>query len=46
MSKNPLANGVYFTIEDKQTMPEFNIDDDIVYEHIWLGWFDGSREKT
>ncbi|WP_294761004.1 PTS glucitol/sorbitol transporter subunit IIA [uncultured Lactobacillus sp.] len=33
-SKNPLANGVYFIIEDKQTMPEFNIGDDIVYEHI------------
>ena len=33
-SKNPLANGVYFTLEDKQTIPEFNIGDDIIYEHI------------
>ena len=33
-SKNPLANGVYFTLEDKQIMPEFNIGDDIIYEHI------------
>ncbi|PXY84243.1 PTS glucitol/sorbitol transporter subunit IIA [Lactobacillus melliventris] len=33
-SKNPLANAVYLTLGDKQTLPEFNVGDDIIYEHI------------
>lgn len=32
--KNPLANAVYLPLTEEQSMPEFKIDDDIVYEHI------------
>lgn len=32
--KNPLANAVYLTFSAKQTMPAFNVNDDIIYEHI------------
>ncbi|WEV37525.1 PTS glucitol/sorbitol transporter subunit IIA [Lactobacillus sp. ESL0677] len=32
--KNPLANGIYLELDAKQTLPEFKVDDDIVYEHI------------
>lgn len=32
--KNPLANAVYLEFADKQTIPEFNVNDDIIYEHI------------
>lgn len=34
LPKNPLANAVYLTLAEKQTMPKFNVDDDIIYEHI------------
>lgn len=34
LPKNPLANAVYLTFSEKQTMPKFNVDDDIIYEHI------------
>ncbi|MBA1394264.1 PTS sorbitol transporter subunit IIA [Lactobacillus sp. XV13L] len=32
--RNPLANAVYLRFADKQTAPEFNVGDDIIYEHI------------
>ncbi|MDF7669391.1 PTS glucitol/sorbitol transporter subunit IIA [Lactobacillus sp. ESL0703] len=31
--QNPLANGIYLELGTKQTLPEFRVDDDIVYEH-------------
>ena len=32
--KAPLANAVYFDPDPDQAMPNFKLDDDIVYEHI------------
>lgn len=32
--KAPLANAVYFDPDEDQVLPDFKIDDDIVYEHI------------
>lgn len=34
VSKAPLANAVYFDPDVTQPMPNFKVDDDIVYEHI------------
>ena len=34
VSKAPLANAVYFDPDVVQPMPNFKVDDDIVYEHI------------
>ena len=34
VSKAPLANAVYFDPDVAQPMPNFMVDDDIVYEHI------------
>lgn len=34
VSKAPLANAVYFDPDVAQPMPNFEVDDDIVYEHI------------
>ena len=34
VSKAPLANAVYFDPDVAQPMPNFKVDDDIVYEHI------------
>lgn len=32
--RSPLANAIYFSLDDGQTFPAFKVDDDIVYEHI------------
>lgn len=32
--KTPLANAVYFDPDDAKVLPNFRVDDDIVYEHI------------
>ena len=32
--KNPMANAVYLTFANKQTFPEFNVGDEIIYEHV------------
>ncbi len=34
VSKTPLANAVYFDPDTDQPLPNFKVDDDIVYEHI------------
>lgn len=32
--KAPLANAIYFDPDESQALPQFKLDDDIVYEHI------------
>ena len=32
--KNPLANAVYLSFTADQTMPDFMVDEDLIYEHI------------
>lgn len=32
--KIPLANAIYFDLADGQPMPTFEVDEDIIYEHI------------
>ena len=32
--KNPLANAVYLSFTADQTMPDFKVDEDLIYEHI------------
>ncbi len=32
--KAPLANAIYFEPDEEQTLPQFKVDDDIMYEHI------------
>lgn len=32
--KTPLANAVYFDANEDQEMPNFKLNDDIIYEHI------------
>ncbi|MCT7698443.1 MAG: PTS glucitol/sorbitol transporter subunit IIA, partial [Lactobacillus crispatus] len=34
VSKTPLANAIYFDPDIDQPLPNFKVDDDIVYEHI------------
>lgn len=34
VSKTPLANAIYFDSDIDQPLPNFKVDDDIVYEHI------------
>lgn len=34
MPKSLLANAVYFILDEGQTLPEFKVGDDIIYEHI------------
>lgn len=33
-SEKPLANAIYLTLSASQSLPVFNVDDRIVYEHI------------
>ena len=32
--KAPLTNAIYFDPDESQALPQFKLDDDIVYEHI------------
>lgn len=33
LPKTPLANAIYFAQDEEAELPEFNVDDEIVYEH-------------